>query len=133
LMIDIDYFKQYNDTYGHQKGDIALQQVALSLEKSFQRSSDIIFRLGGEEFAILTSETSMKRIIDSANNACKNLYKERIEHSESKTAKNLTFSIGIALVDNKSNANYDEIYKKSDEALYQAKDRGRNQVYDIEV
>jgi len=133
LMIDIDFFKQYNDYYGHQKGDKILQAVAKSLQNSFRRSSDFIFRLGGEEFAIFTSEHSVSQIIDSATNACNKLHREHIQHIKSDVDPFLTISIGVAVVDYDTPLTLEDIYEKSDKALYLAKKAGRNRVEYIKL
>ncbi len=133
LMIDIDFFKQYNDHYGHVKGDDVLQKVSRNLERSFRRSSDLIFRLGGEEFAVLTSEKSIGQLIDSAQNACSKLQKECIQHLYSDICPCLTISIGMAILPQDSTLGLEEVYEKSDEALYKAKENGRNQVQVVEL
>jgi len=133
IMIDIDFFKQYNDHYGHHTGDKALQSVAKSLQNSFRRSSDFVYRLGGEEFAVLTSEHSVLHIVNSAKNACFNVQQEHIEHIKSGLGPFLTVSIGLATVTCDCELTLDEIYKKSDEALYQAKANGRNRVEYVEL
>ncbi|PHR58421.1 MAG: hypothetical protein COA44_02975 [Arcobacter sp.] len=133
LMIDIDYFKQYNDNYGHLQGDHALQKVAESLKKSFRRSSDLIFRLGGEEFAVLSAATDIKKLIYSAQNACNILQEERIPHIKSDVNPYITISIGVALISEDSTLTLKEIYEASDKALYKAKAAGRNQIKFIEL
>lgn len=133
MMIDIDFFKQYNDNYGHQQGDLVLQKVAASLQDSFRRSCDIVFRLGGEEFAVITSHEEKKNLINSAKNACYKLHQEYIPHIKSDVDPYLTISIGIAVIGPKCSLGLDEIYEESDKALYQAKTNGRNQVISIEL
>jgi len=133
LMIDVDFFKQYNDTYGHQKGDEALQNVAKVLKKSFQRSCDTVFRLGGEEFAVITSENSVDKLIDSANNACSCMRRKRVKHEKSTVSSFLTISIGIIAIYPDSVVSLKEAYKQSDKALYKAKENGRDQVQHFEL
>ena len=135
IMIDIDYFKDYNDNYGHNQGDKALQAVAASLKNSFRRASDSIFRIGGEEFAVLSSDTSEKALIEAANFACSRLEGEQIEHLYSKANKYLTISIGIAILDPMydSDISFNEMYDYSDSALYQAKTEGRNRVKPVVI
>jgi len=133
MMIDIDFFKQYNDNYGHLQGDVALQKVAASLQESFRRSCDIIFRLGGEEFAVVSADTSFEKILHSAQNACDNLYQERIPHIKSDIAPYLSISIGVALVSEDSELTLNDIYTASDKALYEAKEKGRNQISSIQL
>ncbi|MDF1880359.1 diguanylate cyclase [Sulfurimonas sp. MAG313] len=133
FMIDIDFFKQYNDFYGHLEGDKALQKVSASLQNSFRRSCDIVFRLGGEEFAVLTSEKSKEKIIESAKNACFSLYKESIPHIKSNITPWLTISLGVALISETSKINLEDAYKQSDKALYMAKESGRNKIDVLEL
>ncbi len=133
LMIDIDHFKEYNDLYGHVKGDEALQKVSRNLQRSFRRSSDLIFRLGGEEFAVLTSEKEIERVIESAENACDKLSQECITHEKNDELKCMTISIGVAIIPQDSNLSLEEVYQKSDEALYRAKQNGRNRVEVVEL
>jgi len=133
LMIDIDFFKQYNDNYGHQKGDEALKFVSESLKNSFRRSCDLVFRLGGEEFAVITSGDSKQKLIESAQNACIQLHQIHIPHIKSDIDPYLTISIGIAILEGQRDVSLNEIYKKSDEALYQAKGSGRNKVVAVEL
>lgn len=133
LMIDIDYFKQYNDNYGHLQGDLALQKVSESLKKSFRRSSDLIFRLGGEEFAVVSAAPDIQKLIDSADNACFILHQEHIPHIKSDVSPYLSISIGVALVSENSTLTLKDIYEASDKALYEAKTGGRNQIKFIEL
>jgi len=133
MMIDIDFFKQYNDNYGHQQGDVALQRVAKSLKESFRRSCDIIFRLGGEEFAVISADTSFDKLINSAENACHMLYQERIPHIKSDVTPYLTISIGVALVGENSELTLKDVYAASDKALYEAKENGRNKVISVSL
>ena len=133
LMIDIDFFKQYNDNYGHVQGDIALEQVANSLQESFRRSSDVIFRLGGEEFAVISTAESEEKLINSAENACYMIHKERIAHIKSDICPYLTVSIGLALVHESSTLILRDIYEMSDKMLYEAKTAGRNQIKSIKL
>lgn len=126
MLIDIDYFKQYNDTYGHDQGDKALKLVANSLNYSLNRATDFVFRLGGEEFGVITSELDYKgalKLSKKLNCAIENL---NIEHLTSKVSNHITISIGIKLVSPSEDLKVDEIYKLADNALYEAKDSGRN-------
>jgi len=133
MMIDIDFFKQYNDNYGHLQGDMALKKVSESLEQSFRRSSDLVFRLGGEEFAIISAESDKNKLVQSAENACYLLQQERIPHSKSDVSPYLTISIGVAIVSESSRLTLEKIYEASDKALYEAKSAGRNQIQTVEL
>jgi len=126
MMVDIDFFKLYNDNYGHLEGDEALKKVAKSLEQSFQRSQDFVFRLGGEEFGVLLTECDEKSCKISALTMCENIKKLHIEHKKSKINKYITISAGMIYikVDDTVDENY--LIKKADDALYEAKESGRD-------
>jgi diguanylate cyclase (GGDEF)-like protein len=126
IMVDIDFFKLYNDHYGHLAGDETLKKVAQSLEKSFQKSTDFVFRLGGEEFGILLSDCDKKSCEQSVKNMHRNIKELKIEHEESSVHEYVTISSGLIYtkVDEKIDANH--LIKKADEALYKAKNLGRD-------
>ena len=128
LIIDVDYFKQYNDTYGHQKGDLALEKVANVLKNKSNRASDFVFRLGGEEFAIITTLDKQKAIefANMIKNAIENL---QIIHESSSISNYLTISIGLVCQKADEILNSDFIYKEADDNLYEAKRLGRNRVF----
>lgn len=128
LIIDVDYFKQYNDSYGHQKGDLALEKVANILKKKSSRASDFAFRLGGEEFAIITTLDG-KKIIEFANLIRTEIENLQIEHNSSLISKYLTISIGIVCQKGQEIPNSDALYKEADDNLYEAKRLGRNRVF----
>lgn len=128
MIIDIDYFKQYNDIYGHHEGDSTLFTVANCLKNSLHRPEDYIFRLGGEEFSVITTDIRKDGAVKIANNLRSNVEKLCIEHKGNDISKYLTISIGIKFVDIGSILDYEEIYKQSDNALYKAKENGRNTI-----
>ncbi|RXJ81827.1 sensor domain-containing diguanylate cyclase [Arcobacter sp. F2176] len=126
-ILDVDFFKQYNDTYGHDKGDYALQSVALCLRETIFRANDFAFRLGGEEFGILTTDittTNFRKILERIRTNIEDL---NIEHSKSEASKNITVSIGGIVISAK-NATSVKIYKLADKLLYKVKNEGRNKV-----
>lgn len=127
LMIDVDYFKKYNDSYGHLKGDEALKQVANVLKSNTKRVNDFAFRLGGEEFSILTSDLTFEKTFNYAEKIRTSIEELRIKNENSEY-KNLTVSIGIFILEKNDYYNCDEIYKFADIALYKAKNSGRNKV-----
>lgn len=131
LLIDIDHFKQYNDAYGHQDGDTALKMVASALKNTLNRPSDYTFRLGGEEFGLLYQIENEDDAIEIANNARINVENLKIEHSGNSASKYVTISSGLYVVKSDDRSSVEEIYKKADEALYVAKQSGRNQVSKI--
>ena len=132
VMMDVDFFKQYNDTYGHQAGDNALARIGEALQHSLSRAEDLIFRLGGEEFGMIYTGSDSERSQEIVENIRKAIMKLDIEHKKSKVFKSLTISVGLVCVDfsKESNRNLDEdeIYKLADDELYKAKDSGRNRV-----
>lgn len=125
LILDVDYFKEYNDTYGHQKGDEALEKIATILKKHTNRSSDFAFRLGGEEFGIITNLDNFK-IIEFAQNIRIEIEKLNIEHKSSKISNCLTISIGISSKEGNDIETSTILYKQADDALYKSKENGRN-------
>lgn len=126
LMVDVDFFKKFNDAYGHQAGDEALIRVALIMRNCLRRPTDSLYRYGGEEFAIILADTDATgadhiatRIMRSIRNLC-------IPHKES-PYKQLTISIGIGLSKTKeAGDSIDQLLHRADVALYQAKRQGRN-------
>ncbi len=128
LIIDIDHFKQYNDTYGHQEGDKTLQRVAKVLKETLKRPNDYTFRLGGEEFGLLYQTKDKDGAIAIADKARASVENLKIEHSKNSASKYITISSGLYIVNNDDKNNISQIYKKADEALYKAKESGRNRV-----
>lgn len=127
MIIDIDFFKQYNDTYGHNAGDDALYNVAQALKYTLKRAEDYLFRLGGEEFGVITSNIDKEGVLILANRLREHILNLQIEHKESKINDYLTISLGIKIIDDKSTFSQTDIYKLADKALYEAKQKGRNQ------
>jgi diguanylate cyclase (GGDEF)-like protein len=118
VILDLDYFKNYNDTYGHKAGDDVLVKVSKILTNNMRRDSDYAFRVGGEEFACL---------ILTKNAANMFTLIERVRQ-EIEDTKLITASFGVCIIDNFEHKNFDEMYKEADKFLYEAKDNGRNQV-----
>jgi len=127
IMVDIDHFKQYNDTYGHQAGDNTLITVAKVLLASLQRETDMVFRLGGEEFGVLCANMDEVQALALANRLRINIENLKIEHKKNSASQYVTISLGLILIHPKDQYTTDDIYKNADEALYKAKENGRNQ------
>ena len=127
LMLDIDKFKDYNDTYGHPQGDVALQAVAKILSYSSQRSSDFVARWGGEEFAILLPNTPLVSAMDVAERIRANIENEEIPCAGNSTAK-VTASIGVNTQIPVRGNSAGAFLSAADKALYAAKAAGRNKV-----
>ena len=128
LMCDIDYFKQYNDTYGHQKGDECLIKVANKLHSSTQRVSDIVGRYGGEEFGVILPNTPKIGAVILANKLRTDISELKIPHELSNVSEYISISIGVATINPVSENAPELLIKKSDGALYDAKWKGRNRV-----
>lgn len=128
MIIDIDYFKEYNDTYGHLEGDKTLIRVAKSLQNALKRPTDIAFRVGGEEFAILCTGMEEKMAFAFANKLRINIENLKIFHKKSSVYKYITVSIGLYTVPLNHMSSMEQIYRYADSALYEAKSIGRNQV-----
>ena len=126
VMLDIDFFKQYNDTYGHDMGDLVLKNVANTLRKSFNKEYEYVFRLGGEEFGIIIFDTCENGLRKSLDNFQKNLKNLQIPHSASKSGI-LTVSMGAILIDGTFiDVEPKELYKLADDKLYASKKAGRD-------
>lgn len=126
VLIDIDFFKQYNDHYGHPQGDECLKRVARVLDTAAQRARDLCVRLGGEEFALLLPETDEATALRIANRCRMLLLREAIPHPESAVADVVTVSMGVATIVPGSRDNPAGLMAQADRRLYQAKSAGRN-------
>ncbi|MDB2562941.1 GGDEF domain-containing protein, partial [Sulfurimonas sp.] len=126
MMLDIDYFKQYNDTYGHIEGDNALKIVANVLTKTLRRPSDFVFRLGGEEFGVLLTQTDESNSAKLAREIVDAIKEEKLEHSGSAVNEFLTISIGVVCCIADDALNEDLLISRADEMLYEAKETGRD-------
>ena len=127
LILDVDYFKYYNDFYGHPQGDACLIQLAQMLSQVVKRSSDLVARYGGEEFVIILPNTELLGAIAVAEEIQGELQKSAIPHQASQIHPTVTVSIGIATAIPTLADNPQQLIKKTDQALYQAKQQGRNQ------
>ncbi len=128
LMIDIDHFKLYNDTYGHQKGDEVLVEVASAIKNSLNRADDYCFRLGGEEFGVFFKSETKEKSYKFAEKIRRSIEELKIEHSKSITSEFVTISLGLIYKNAKEIKDLQELYKQADELLYKAKKQGRNTV-----
>lgn len=128
MMLDIDFFKGYNDSYGHLQGDTALKAVANVMKETLQRPGDYIFRLGGEEFGILISDIDEAQAYNMAERLRLNVESLQIEHKASEISTFLSVSIGTVMLLPDQNIDPEHIIQKADENLYRAKEEGRNRV-----
>jgi diguanylate cyclase (GGDEF)-like protein len=126
MMLDIDYFKQFNDTYGHIEGDVALKAVAIVLKETLKRPSDYVFRLGGEEFGVLLTKTDESNSAKLAREICDSIRSKQIHHKNSLVNEFLTISIGIVCCVADESLDEEILISRSDEMLYEAKETGRD-------
>ena len=128
LFIDIDFFKQYNDTYGHQAGDSCLRQIARVLSFVARRPSDLAARYGGEEFVVLLPETGgehARRLAELCQSA---VIEQGIPHEASEVSDVVTISVGVCSMEVTAEMQVQQFIEAADEAQYQAKKNGRNRV-----
>lgn len=128
IMVDIDHFKAYNDLYGHQAGDDCLRRVAGILRSAIQRPADIVARYGGEEFVLVLPNTGIKGAETIAERIRVLLRQSQIPHKGSPTGKLLTLSLGIGTMYPHPLKAPDDLVKIADQALYQAKENGRDRI-----
>lgn len=126
VLIDVDFFKQYNDVYGHQGGDECLRKIADCLRISARRPGDLIARYGGEEFIVLLHNTELAGAKNVAGAMCRSVYEMKIRHKGSPDHKYVSISAGTASLIPNSDAHVDYLIELADNALYQAKHDGRN-------
>lgn len=128
-IIDVDYFKKYNDFYGHAMGDNVLKSIAKTLASYTKRAGDLVARWGGEEFAILSAEPNAIKAQDLADIVCQKVAELNIPHHKSSVADHVTISIGgVTLIPEQNMPDSLILIEQADNCLYQAKINGRNQV-----
>ncbi len=128
LFIDVDFFKKYNDHYGHQKGDEVISAIAKSIKDSI-RHMDFVARYGGEEFVVLLPETDAHGAYAVASNIFKAVERLAIPHSQSLVSGNVTISLGFTVYKGEAEIFKSDFLQRADQALYRAKQLGRNQIY----
>jgi diguanylate cyclase (GGDEF)-like protein len=128
ILCDVDFFKAYNDTYGHQAGDRCLQQIAKVLESTLKRSTDLVARYGGEEFAVILPNTPIAGAVQLAERMRAEVKALSIPHSYSPIGQIVTLSMGVAYAIGCSDTNYEALIADADAALYKAKHLGRDRV-----
>lgn len=126
IILDVDFFKKVNDTHGHKAGDKCLKEVADTLQKMISRPGDIVARFGGEEFIVLLADTPLKNAATLAQKLCDSLRERQIMFGSTRIP--ITASFGVASLESDRTATPDQLVTYADNALYQAKERGRDQV-----
>lgn len=128
IMIDIDFFKAYNDAYGHQAGDLCMVRVAKAFSGALRRPGDMVARYGGEEFAVVLPDTDAQGARTIADNLRQAIEGLKIEHVQSKASNRVTISLGVATTTAGRETHPSALISAADGALYQAKHEGRNRV-----
>lgn len=128
IMADIDYFKLYNDRYGHLEGDECLRKVARAMSDTIKRPLDLVSRYGGEEFAIVLPETDAEGAKSIAEQVRMSIEELLINHEDSKVCNHVTLSLGVSTVIPTENYAIEEFINDADKALYLSKSDGRNRV-----
>ncbi len=126
VMIDLDCFKSYNDTYGHQKGDTCLKEVAEVIKNSMKRPSDLAARYGGEEFVLTLPETDKEGGYKLAEQLRQQIMTLKLEHENNTCGNYITISLGVATVLAEPGKQFSDLISQADKALYEAKRTGRN-------
>jgi len=127
LVLDVDKFKSYNDTFGHQQGDVALRTVAKTIRQSLRRPSDFLARWGGEEFVVLLPITDSNGAVVVAEHIRREIENATVPCDDEK-GKKVTVSIGVSTQIPLRGSNLDDFIPDADSALYRAKEMGRNMV-----
>ena len=128
ILMDVDYFKSYNDTYGHPAGDAVLKSLADLMQRATSRAGEVVGRFGGEEFILVLPGASKESAMRTAKRLKELVIAEAIPHEKSEIAEIITVSQGVVTVRPDADLAPSEVVKWADEALYQAKDDGRNAI-----
>ncbi|NEQ55162.1 MAG: GGDEF domain-containing protein, partial [Leptolyngbya sp. SIO3F4] len=128
VFCDVDCFKLYNDTYGHQAGDACLQQIATAMMDIVKRPTDLVTRYGGEEFAIILPQTPIEGAVLVAENIRQHIKQLQIPHETSTTGNIVTLSFGVVCGTPSQELSIQTLIALADKALYQAKSRGRDRI-----
>lgn len=128
ILMDIDFFKKYNDYYGHASGDACLQKVAKSLQGAIKRGADFVARYGGEEFVMLLPGTDLEGALYVAEKARRAVLELHIQHAASDIAEYVSLSLGVAAIVVDQSVMPIDLIERADASLYKAKERGRNRI-----
>jgi diguanylate cyclase (GGDEF)-like protein len=126
ILCDVDFFKRYNDTYGHQAGDVCLKKVAQAMIQGVNKPAHLVARYGGEEFAVIMPDTNTEEALQIAENIRSQVKALAIPHTASQVSQQVTLSLGLAGIFPSSDTTPALLIKAADEALYQAKQQGRD-------
>lgn len=129
IMLDVDFFKLYNDLYGHQPGDDCLRTIAATLKRGLKRPADLVARYGGEEFACILPDTAFEDAMSMAQNLERSVRELNIPHASSVTAPVVTISLGVACRTGETPCEPHRLVAQADAELYKAKHAGRGRVF----
>lgn len=135
VMIDIDDFKEHNDCYGHQQGDLLLIELALQMKSRFLRPSDHLCRMGGDEFSVLLIDidpSTIESVFKNLQQEWTNQYHKNAPHTNNANVPPVTISIGIYIFDSSLTPTWETAYQRADSSLYMAKGKGRNAIEVVE-
>lgn len=126
VLCDVDYFKRYNDRFGHQAGDLCLKQVAQGISSVIKRPADLVARYGGEEFVVILPQTTAETALHMAETIRFQIARLNLEHPESDASDHVSLSLGVTSVVPNVQSTKEQLLSTADQALYQAKLQGRN-------
>jgi diguanylate cyclase (GGDEF)-like protein len=132
VMLDVDFFKRYNDRYGHQAGDDCLRRVADTIKAALKRPADTVARYGGEEFVVLLPDTDLSGAMQVAESIGQQIFAQQIAHSDSSVARFVTLSMGVCCKPQTATGTSQALVAQADEQLYAAKTGGRHRVCGLE-
>lgn len=132
ILCDVDYFKQYNDYYGHLQGDECLKQVAKAITQAVKRQTDLVARYGGEEFVVILPNTNLDGALQVAQFIQDEIRQLQIPHLKSEVSQFITFSLGISTIIPSNLVDSSTLVNRADQALYQAKQQGRDRIIIID-
>jgi two-component system cell cycle response regulator len=132
ILCDVDFFKNYNDSCGHPAGDACLKEIAKVLTEAIKRPADLVARYGGEEFAIILPDTSDRGALWVAERIRQQLQQLKLPHPRSPIGRHVTLSMGVATIIPNGNRLSESLVREADRALYQAKSKGRDRVFQLD-
>lgn len=132
VIIDVDYFKEYNDNKGHIQGDKVLRKISKTIQKHLRRSTDLISRYGGDEFLVLLNHTNLEQAMNVAEHLRATIEALKIPYSNKDIQENITITLGVTTILPDKNYSVNKLIAVADAALYKAKNAGRNKVIGVD-